>query len=72
VVLCKRCRTTLDVSLQNLASYHGGLFSLGGTLNVAGPAADPVTSDPTGTSAGVVSREEPAVERRRVETTNHL
>lgn len=70
VVLCKRCRTTLTVSLQNVASYHGGLFSLGGMMSVrAGKRSG--TADPTGTTAGAV-QVEPAVERMAFETRNHL
>lgn len=70
VVLCKRCRNTLDVSLQNVASYHGSLFSLGGTTTVrTGKRSGP--ADPTGASAGTVQTE-PPVERLAAETTSML
>lgn len=69
VVLCKRCRTTLEVSLQNVATYHGGLFSLGNLTTRLGKRSGP--SDPTGSLAGTV-KAEPAVEAAAAETTNML
>jgi hypothetical protein len=52
VVLCTRCRTTLDVALEALPDYHAGLFSIGNTpAPIRGRRrGEPV--DPTGNAIG--------------------
>lgn len=69
VVLCKRCRTTLTIALQNVGSYHADLFSLGATIRVTGRRSG--TSDPTGASVNAF-RGEPPVERAAAEATTIL
>lgn len=70
VVLCKRCRTTLSVSLQNVGSYHADLFSLGAPTRVRSRRVGE-QSDPTGTAAGA-SKLGPVEERLAAEATNAL
>lgn len=70
VVLCKRCRNTLGVSLQHVASYHGDLFGLGSAARVRGRRRGE-HNDPTGAAAGNVQTE-PVVERLAAETTSTL
>jgi hypothetical protein len=49
-VLCKRCVTTVQVALDNVASYHGDLLSIGRqTARVRRQSG--AVSDPTGTAA---------------------
>jgi hypothetical protein len=69
VVLCTRCRTTAEVSLGNLAAYHGDLFSLGGEVPRVRRRSGP--SDPTG-SAASEDRKDTPVEAAAVETTAML
>lgn len=53
--LCKRCQTTTRISLENIASYHADLFSLGGRVTRLRTSRGGV-SDPTGNA---VARSEP-------------
>lgn len=64
VLLCARCRTTTEVALQNIASYHRQLFSLGSVAHVRGRSGP---SDPTGNAAGT-TRVEDSVEAAAVDT----
>lgn len=54
LVLCKRCRGTLTVALENIGTYHGDLLSLGGEVTRIRVRRAEV-NDPTGRAVALQS-----------------
>lgn len=71
LALCKRCRTTASVALENVATYHADLFSLGGQHDLEKRRATGVT-DPTGTAASREDTERDPADLAAAETKAQL
>lgn len=67
VVLCRRCRTTAEVSLATIVNSHEALFSLGITVPRVRRRSGP--SDPTGNAIGAGDTESLDIETAAAETT---
>lgn len=71
VVLCRRCRTTAEISLSTIAASHAALFSLGTTVPRVRRRSGP--ADPTGNAVSIVQVEADVVlEDAAAETTTML
>lgn len=70
VVLCRRCRTTVEVSLATIMISHEALFSLGTTVPRVRRRSGP--ADPTGNAVNTNDREVTDIETVAAETTTML